>query len=62
MKRHDGSKKGSGYGGMQFAVCPNCGGKFKKSFWQHQENALHCLNRKKCKARQLRKGANDGQE
>lgn len=50
-----GSKKGSGYGGMRFAVCPRCRTRLKKSYRQIAEGRLACLNVSKCDARRAKK-------
>lgn len=50
-----GSKKGSGYGGMQFVRCPRCGGNFKKSSAQIRSGFPVCIDRMKCDARKSKR-------
>lgn len=49
-----GSKRGSGYGGMQRVKCPNCGYTFPKSYAQIESGNPVCTNRKKCNARRVK--------
>lgn len=50
-----GSKKGSGYGGMQFVRCPRRGGNFKKSYRQIKSGFPVCMDTAKCAARQAKR-------